>query len=276
MVKKQPRFFCTTLGIAALIAGLSTPACGQRGRNDEVAKPAIAPQPDKSLAWARPRSDERLAERREMVRRQIAARGITDRAVLEAMGNVPRHWFVPGQVEHLAYADRPLPIGEGQTISQPYIVALMTETLGLTRDSKVLEVGTGSGYQAAVLAEITPHVFTIEIVQALADRAKADLQRRGYKTISTRAGDGYAGWPKEAPFDAIIVACAPGHLPPKLFEQLKPGGRLCIPVGAQGDLQSLQLVTKDADGGKHVRDLIPVRFVPMTGEADRTAPPDGQ
>ncbi|MCH8966794.1 MAG: protein-L-isoaspartate(D-aspartate) O-methyltransferase [Planctomycetes bacterium] len=202
-----------------------------------------------------------------MVQRQIVARGVRDAAVLDAMKSVPRHWFIPRWSQPSAYSDRPLSIGEGQTISQPYIVALMTEALDLTRESKVLEIGTGSGYQAAVLAEITPHVFTIEIVEPLARRAIKCFSEHGYTTIKTRIGDGYAGWPEHAPFDVVIVTCAPDHIPPKLIEQLKPGGRLCIPVGDERGVQSLRLVTKSADGELKTTDLLPVRFVPMTGDA---------
>ena len=201
-----------------------------------------------------------------MVEHQIARRGIRDRAVLDAMKQVPRHWFVPDTVQAAAYYDKPLPIGEGQTISQPYIVAFMTEALSLTRSSKVLEIGTGSGYQAAVLAEITPHVFTIEIVEPLARRTIEVFRKRGYTTLEARIGDGYAGWPEQAPFDAIIVTCAPEHIPPKLIEQLKPDGRICIPVGAQGRVQKLVLVQKSDKGELTRTELMAVRFVPMTGE----------
>ncbi len=246
---------------------LATPACAQRDQTTGDADPVDAREADASLGWSRPRSNERQAERRAMVKRQIAARGVRDSAALEALRQVPRHWFVPERVQALAYADRPLPIGEGQTISQPYIVAFMTEALGLNRDSKVLEVGTGSGYQAAVLAEITPHVFTIEIVEPLARRATEYFRRYGYTTIKTRTGDGYGGWAEHAPFDAVIVTCAPQHIPPKLIEQLKVGGKLCVPVGTQGGIQWLRLVTKSADGKLSTADLMPVRFVPMTGEA---------
>ncbi|MCP4593322.1 MAG: protein-L-isoaspartate(D-aspartate) O-methyltransferase [bacterium] len=203
-----------------------------------------------------------------MVEEQIAQRGVRDRAVLEALRRVPRHEFVPRQMQSSAYADRPLPIGHGQTISQPYIVAFMTEALQLTADARVLEVGTGSGYQAAVLAEITPHIYSIEIVEPLAREAARTLERHGYDTIRTRIGDGYAGWPEEGPFDAIIVTCAPGHVPPKLVEQLSPGGRLCLPVGDQGTGQILQRITRQPDGTT-TEDLLMVRFVPMTGQAER-------
>ena len=215
----------------------------------------------------KPRTDEATAERRDMVRRQIAARGVTDPVVLTAMRNVPRHWFIPAELRHRAYSDRPLPIGHAQTISQPYIVALMTEALRLTPKSRVLEIGTGSGYQAAVLSEITPHVFTIEIVEPLARRAIAAFTRHGYRTIRTRIGDGYAGWPEHAPFDAIIVTCAPDHIPPDLVAQLGPGGRMCIPVGGEFGIQRLVVVTKNKDGSLDRKTLIPVRFVPMTGAA---------
>lgn len=251
--------------LAALV-GVTT-ACGKGGQTPPPTESAQPAGPDNMSGWQRPRSSERRAQRRAMVERQIAARGVRDRAVLDALTHVPRHWFVPDNVQAAAYSDRPLPIGEGQTISQPYIVALMTEALDLTRDSKVLEIGTGSGYQAAVLAEITPHVFTIEIVEPLGRRAISVFDSRGYATIQARIGDGYAGWPKHAPFDAVIVTCAPDHIPPKLVEQLKPGGRLCIPVGDQGRIQKLVLVKKSEEGKLKSTDLIPVRFVPMTGEA---------
>ena len=215
----------------------------------------------------KPRTDEGVAKRRDMVRRQIAARGVTDARVLTAMRNVPRHWFVPAELRRLAYDDRPLPIGHKQTISQPYIVALMTEALQLTPKSRVLEIGTGSGYQAAVLSEITPHVFTIEIVEPLARRAIAAFTRHGYKTIRTRIGDGYKGWAEHAPFDAIIVTCAPDHIPPDLLAQLAPQGRMCIPVGGQFGVQRLVVVSKNKDGSLDRKNLIPVRFVPMTGAA---------
>jgi len=220
-------------------------------------------------AHALPRSGERQAERDDMVRRQIQARDVTDEAVLRAMRAVPRHWFVPERVARDAYADHPLPIGHEQTISQPYIVAFMTQAVKLTPDSKVLEIGTGSGYQAAVLAEITPHVYTIEIVEPLAKEAIETFKKRGYTSIQTMIGDGYAGWPEHAPFDAVIVTCAAGHVPPKLFEQLKPGGRMCIPVGEPSRMQWLQLVTKGPNGEQEISQLMPVRFVPMTGEAEK-------
>ncbi len=258
--------------VPALVLGVlatATPLEAPQDRPAGASQASGRVKADTSLGWARPRSTEREAQRRAMVRRQIAARGIDTVAVLDAMSVVPRHWFVPEPTRHLAYQDRPLPIGQGQTISQPYIVALMTDALDLNRDSKVLEVGTGSGYQAAVLSEITPHVFTIEIVQPLARRAIETFKRRGYETIATRIGDGHAGWPAHAPFDAVIVTCAPDHIPPELIEQLKPGGRLCIPVGDLLGVQSLRLVQKADNGELTTSDLLPVRFVPMTGEASK-------
>jgi protein-L-isoaspartate(D-aspartate) O-methyltransferase len=226
-------------------------------------------QPAPGEQWNRPRSSERQAERDRMVRVQLASRDIHAPAVLEAMRNVPRHWFVPSSQQRYAYEDRPLSIGEGQTISQPYIVALMTQLLELKPTDKVLEIGTGSGYQAAVLAELTPHVFSIEIVEPLARRAAEALHEHGYNTIWTRVGDGYAGWPEEAPFDAIIVTCAPDEVPPRLIEQLAPGGRMCIPVGGHGLWQRLLLITKDDQGKTTERNVAPVAFVPMTGDSEQ-------
>jgi protein-L-isoaspartate(D-aspartate) O-methyltransferase len=202
--------------------------------------------------------------RREMVVRQILGREVRDSATLRAMLSVPRHEFVPDKRAN-AYADFPLPIGYGQTISQPYIVAFMTEQLHLRPRSRVLEVGTGSGYQAAVLAEIAAEVYTIEIVAPLAEEAAARLQRLGYGRVHVRTGDGYNGWPEAAPFDAIIVTAAAGFVPPPLVEQLRPGGRMVIPVGEVGAVQELLLVEKAADGRTTTRTLIPVRFVPLTG-----------
>ncbi len=206
----------------------------------------------------------RQKERDNLIDRTIVNRGVTDSAVVAAMRSVPRHRFVPESYRGQAYMDYPLPIGEGQTISQPYIVALMTDLARISPYSKVLEIGTGSGYQAAVLAEIADSVFTIEIICKLADRAEAILDTLGYENIYVRCGDGYRGWPEHAPFDAIIVTAAPDHIPEPLIEQLAPGGRLVIPVGDY--LQELKVVTKTEDDEK-VEDIIPVRFVPMTGEA---------
>jgi protein-L-isoaspartate(D-aspartate) O-methyltransferase len=209
--------------------------------------------------------------RMRMVQEQLTGLGrdITNARVLAVMGKVPRHEFVPAEQRGLAYEDRPLPIGHDQTISQPYIVALMTERLEPRPSDRVLEIGTGSGYQAAVLAELVKEVYTIEIIEPLARRAEADLKRFGYTNVFVRAGDGYKGWPEAAPFDAIIVTCAPEKVPQPLVEQLKDGGRLIIPVGPAGN-QDLVLLIKQ--GGKLERHaVLPVRFVPMTGEAARGA-----
>ena len=205
--------------------------------------------------------------REEMVRRQIAGREVRDARVLEAMKAVPRHEFVPAELRGRAYEDGPLSIGYGQTISQPYIVAYMTEQLAPKPTDRVLEIGTGSGYQAAVLARLVAEVFTIEIVEPLAARAKADLARLGFKNVQVRAGDGYRGWPEAAPFDAIIVTCAPERVPEPLVQQLREGGRMVIPVGDYGD-QRLYVLEKRA-GKVEQREVLEVRFVPMTGEIER-------
>lgn len=207
-------------------------------------------------------------ERQAMVRDQLERRGrdITDQRVLAAMAKVPRHELVPESVRHLSYADRPLPIGYQQTISQPFIVAFMTEQLHPEPTDRVLEIGTGSGYQAAVLGELVAEVYTIEIVEPLAQRAAADLARLGYDNIQVRAGDGYQGWPEAAPFDAIIVTCAPENVPQPLVDQLAEGGRMIIPVGPDGRVQELVLLEK-RDGKLRQREVMAVRFVPMTGQA---------
>ncbi len=198
--------------------------------------------------------------REEMVRSQIKARGIRDGRVLKAMRKVKRHKFIPRDYQSFAYEDSPLPIGGGQTISQPYIVALMTELLRLTGKEKVLEVGTGSGYQAAILAELAAYVYTIEILPTLAKRAGESLKSLGYTNILVKCGNGYLGWKEYAPFDAIIVTCAPEEIPPALVEQLADGGRMVIPVGSIN--QELMLVEKENSEVK-IKGIIPVRFVPM-------------
>ena len=187
-----------------------------------------------------------------------------DQEVMDSLSRVPRHQFVPEGIRELAYENRPLPVGHGQTISQPYIVALMTHLLELDENSVVLEVGTGSAYQAAVLAEIADRVFTIEIVTPLADSARERLRHLGYDNVSVSNGDGYYGWEEHAPFDAIIVTAASNHVPPPLVDQLNPGARLVIPVGAPYTVQQLVLVTKRGDGSATVRQMLPVRFVPLT------------
>jgi protein-L-isoaspartate(D-aspartate) O-methyltransferase len=207
------------------------------------------------------------AEARErMVVEQLERRGIADASVLAAMRKVPRHELVPGRERDSAYEDRPLPIGRGQTISQPYVVAAMSEALGVSKGDTVLEVGTGSGYQAAVLAEMGVTVYSIELEPELAERAARDLARLGYANVHVKAGDGYRGWPEHAPFDAIIVTAAPGHVPQPLVEQLARGGRMVLPVGTWE--QELLRLRKDEGGTIHREVLFGVRFVPMRGEAE--------
>jgi len=213
-----------------------------------------------------PAFKERIEEREKMVAWQIQARDVKDPNVLKAMRIVPRHAFVRSTEQSYAYADHPLPIGFDQTISQPYIVAFMTEALQLKTNSKVLEIGTGSGYQAAVCAEIAQQVYTIEIVEGLANRAKKCLKELGYPNVFVRFGDGFFGWPDVAPFDAIIGTAAAGRIPKPLLEQLKPGGRMILPYGTPSGFQYLVLITKDDKGNLHKRNVMPVRFVPMTGE----------
>lgn len=203
-----------------------------------------------------------------MVRTQIEARGVKDEAVLRAMRAVPRHEFVPEAWRRYAYSDTPLEIGMEQTISQPFIVGSMTQAARVKRTDRVLEIGTGSGYQAAVLAEITPHVWTIEIVPELASTAKERLERLGYDTVRCRTGDGYAGWPDAAPFDAIIVTAAPDEPPPALLEQLAKGGRMVIPIRRTVYADALVRYTKDADGEISSETLYPVKFVPFTRQKD--------
>lgn len=218
------------------------------------------------LSWAEdittkpnPKADFRQLRQR-MVETQIIARGIKDKRLLDVMLKVQRHKFVPAHLQSLAYDDYPLPIGEEQTISQPYVVALMTELLALGGDEKVLEIGTGSGYQAAILAELARQVYTIEILPALAENARKLLNELGYKNIEVRCSDGYQGWEEAAPFDAIIVTCAPKEIPGGLIDQLADGGRMVMPVG--DDWQELKLVEKRGSAAE-TKDIIPVRFVPM-------------
>ncbi len=214
---------------------------------------------------AAPPAGERQSERDRMVDVQIMERGIKHEATLRAMRNVERHKLVPLAQRQNAYRDSPLPIGYGQTISQPYIVAFMTESVNPAKGQKVLEIGTGSGYQAAVLAEIVDEVYTIEIISELGERAKKDLDAMGYKNIHVKVGDGYYGWPEHGPFDAIIVTAAAEYIPPPLIEQLKDGGKMIIPVGSQFMTQQLVLVEKRGSRIRS-RNLMPVRFVPFTRE----------
>jgi len=200
-----------------------------------------------------------------MIDWQIRGRGVTDEEVLRAMSTVPRHEFVPPEYQNQAYDDHPLPIGYGQTISQPYIVALMTELLELKPGSKVLEIGTGSGYQAAILAELTDQVYTVEIIPELAEQAAKRLARLGYTNVRVKTGDGYYGWEEHAPYDAIIVTCAPDHVPQPLIDQLRDGGRLVIPVGPPGGYQTLWQIRKEGDQIKS-RNVTGVIFVPLTGD----------
>lgn len=216
-----------------------------------------------------PNEHSRQGERDWMVDTQIVGGGITDPRVVAAMRRVPRHHFIPDYESEDAYGDFPLPIGHAQTISQPFIVAYMTEALKLQPGEKVLEIGTGSGYQAAILAELGVKVFTIEIVKPLAQYARENLSKLGYDNVWVRAGDGYQGWPEESPFDAIIITAAPDHVPSPLLEQLAVGGRLILPVGDY--LQNLVLIRRTEEGYQRT-ELLPVRFVPMTGQAEKGPP----
>ena len=226
-------------------------------------------------AGAMARDDDPFAEARQDMIREIEAdvrrtslqldTEALDPRVMQALATVPRHALVPGSLQDVAYENRPLPIGHGQTISQPYIVAIMTDLLKLTPADKVLEVGTGSGYQAAILAELVDRVYTIEIIEALGQQARAGLGALGYENITVRIGDGYYGWQEQAPFDAIVVTAAASHIPPPLIEQLKNGGRMIVPVGSRFMVQQLVLVEKDLQGEVVTRQILPVRFVPLTG-----------
>lgn len=206
--------------------------------------------------------------RHEMVEKDIKGRGVKDNRVLSAMLTVPRHLFVDDEQRNKAYNDHPLPIGEGQTISQPYVVALMTEAIDLKGNERVLEIGTGSGYQAAILAEIVKEVFTIEIKKGLHEMVKTRLQKLGYTNVQVKHGDGYYGWESHAPFDVIMVTASANHIPPPLLAQLKEGGRLIIPLGSTVFYQNLTLVKKEK-GKNTIRELGGVAFVPMTGQAQK-------
>jgi protein-L-isoaspartate(D-aspartate) O-methyltransferase len=236
-----------------LSSGLAAPGCGRQP--EEVPKVSG-------------RDDATALQRARMVETQIAARGVRDPRVLAAMRKVPRHLFIGPAERARAYEDQPVPIGDNQTISQPYIVALMTELLELEPSSRVLEIGTGSGYQSAVLAELSDEVYTIEIVPELARLAASRLKELGYDNVTVKEGDGYRGWPEHAPFDAVIVTAAPERIPQPLLDQLAPGGIMVIPVG--GFFQELKVFRKSADGRITEKDILPVRFVPMTGEVEKT------
>lgn len=219
---------------------------------------------DDAYAAQRAQMVREIAELARQTRDETGRAAISPR-VMDALGRVPRHAFVPADQQAHAYRNRPLPIGYGQTISQPYIVAIMTDLLDLQSADRVLEIGTGSGYQAATLAELTDAVFTIEIIEPLARRAESALRARGYAKVQVRAGDGYYGWPEQAPFDAIVVTAAASHVPPPLVRQLRAGGRMVIPLGSGFMTQQLMLVEKDAQGRVSSREILPVAFVPLTG-----------
>lgn len=231
-----------------------------------LAVATISPSCERPGEDSAPMTDERSQfERARLVEDSVIPNGVSDRRVLAAMRRVPRHRFVPEGYASRAYLDEPLPIGHGQTISQPSLVALMLQSLSLNGREKVLEVGTGSGYQTAILAELVPHVFTIEIIEPLAGQAALMLKELGYLNVTLRVGDGYRGWPEEAPFDAIIVTAAPDHVPEPLLGQLAVDGRMILPVGR--DVQHLLLITRTPEGYQRTI-LAPVRFVPMTGRAE--------
>lgn len=246
------------------------------GPAPRAVEPEETQPPEEPTEPAEAEDPRYTALRRQMVEQQFMARDIVDPRVLDAMGRVPRQRFVPAESRAAAYEDHPLPIGYGQTISQPYIVALMTQLAQPAANAKVLDVGTGSGYQAAVLGELAAEVYSIEILCPLADSARDRLASLGYDNVEVRCGDGYAGWPEHAPFDAIIVAAAPDHIPQPLQDQLAPGGRLVIPVG--GMFQNLLVIEKQPDGSLVKRLVAPVAFVPMTRQRqeepqDREPPP---
>ncbi len=247
---------------------------GRSGDDDassrRTAQNSQSPEHGAQVNREHPAFHQMVEERAQMVRRQIEARQVSDPNVLRAMRTVPRHAFVPAEQQPYAYADHPLPIGHGQTISQPYIVAFMTEALKLDRDSIVLEIGTGSGYQAAVAGEIAKAVYTIEIVESLAKSAAERLGDLGYTNVHVKAGDGYHGWPEKGPFDAIIGTAAAGRIPAPLVEQLKHGGRMILPVTGELGFQYLILLTKNERGDLHQDKLMPVLFVPMTGDIKRS------
>ena len=242
--EKKPHPILGALGLVAALAGGSADAQQPYARERATLLKEIA-------AMARETGFE-------------TGRAVFSERVMAAMAKVERHRFVPAAYGPLAYANRPLPIGQGQTISQPYIVALMTELLDIKPGDTVLEIGTGSGYQAAVLAELVAQVYSVEIVEPLGRNAESLLAQLGYRNITVRIGDGYNGWPARAPFDAIIVTAAAPQVPPALIEQLKPGGRMVIPVGAQAEVQFLQVMAKKADGSVATQMNLPVRFVPLT------------
>ena len=244
-------------------------ANGQSEQKQKAAKDKKALRPEHT----HPAFTQRIEERKRMVAGQIRERGVREPNVLASMRTVPRHGFVRSRDSRRAYRDHPIPIGLGQTISQPYIVAYMTEALELDPNYKVFEVGTGSGYQAAVCAEIVQEVYTVEIIEELAESAKRRLKKLGYRNVFVKAADGYFGWAEKAPFDAIIITAAAGFVPPPLIEQLKPGGRMILPLGSPFGVQTLVLITKDDKGKVRSKSLMPVRFVPMLGRVTEAKRP---
>lgn len=252
------RVASAVLASLALVAGVIAVS-----RRAPPPAPIVAPAPDSNRA-ASVAVDEYAARRQRMVVEQMKLRDISDQRVLAVLGKVPRHRFVQPEDVSRAYGDHPLPIGYGQTISQPYMVALMTQLLGIKQGDKVLEIGAGSGYQAAVLAEITDQVYTVEIIPELAELADQRLRDLGYAGVNVKNADGYYGWPEHAPYDAIIVTAAPDHIPQPLIAQLKDGGRLVIPVGPPGWIQTLWFVEKKGDKVSS-RQVVDVQFVPLTG-----------
>ena len=268
MVQKRETAMILALSLGFTFLALA--ACGPPSPTPTATLPAtteVAPASPTSTPTVSPvATPDRFAElRRRMVETQMRARGLTDETVLKAMEEVPRHEFVLPEFLDQAYADHPLPIGYGQTISQPYIVALMTQLLGIGPGDRVLEIGTGSGYQAAVLAELTDQVYTVEIIPELAESAAERLERLGYTQARAKNADGYYGWEEHAPFDAIIVTAAPDHVPQPLIQQLKDGGQLVIPVGPPGGYQTLWQISRKGDQVIS-RNILGVRFVPLTGE----------
>jgi protein-L-isoaspartate(D-aspartate) O-methyltransferase len=229
-------------------------------------------EPDTPVDMPVTRDDGYSQNRKQMVLNQIEARGVDDEEVLRAMRTVPRHQFVPEEERQRAYNDHAIPIGYGQTISQPFVVAYMTVLLDIRQGDRVLEIGTGSGYQAAVLAELTDEVYTVEIIEELAVQASSRLSELGYLTIDVKNVDGYWGWDEAAPFDGIIVTAAAGHIPPPLVEQLAPGGRIVIPVGHPYDIQYITVIEKSQSGRLTGRQLLPVQFVPFTGQIETMEP----
>lgn len=243
-----------------MVMSLASLACSLEKAGSEPESPKLPPA-----------TDPYVKQREAMVQNDIAGSSwsrtaVRDKSVLDVLLKTPRHEFVPEHLTHQAYEDHPLPIGHGQTISQPYIVGYMTEMLKPKSDHEVLEIGTGSGYQAAIMAQLVKKVYTIEIVAPLAQSAAERLKRLGYENVEVRTGDGYFGWPEHGPFDAIIVTAAASHIPPPLVEQLKPGGRMAIPVGSPFQVQQLLLVEKKADGSVTQHSHMPVQFVPLTGK----------